>query len=181
MPLTCKYCKKKFKSIHNVHKHEKICKFANLELPLEAMSDQDSATSNIDTEEKQIYSDSEAQSRKESQISVEIPVDYEKVLSNLKSEDANHPDETLFHLRGPKIQTEQLTKELYKSAMGCVVQQAETLQSIVEGGIDDQTQLKRCPEKPIDDIEVISDAEKEKENSKSPTRKEGNPEQSSAK
>ena len=181
MPLACKYCKKKFTRMHNVPKHEKICKFANIELPIEAISDQDSATGNIDTEENQIDSDSEAQSRKESQISVEIPVDYEKVLSNLKSEDTDHPDETLFHLRGPKIQTEQLTKELYKSAMGCVVQQAETLQSIVEGGIDDQTQLKRSPEKPIYNIEVISDAEKERKNSKSPTRKEGSPEKSSAK
>ena len=64
------------------------------------------------------------------------------------------------------MQIEQLTKELYKSAMGCVVQQAETSESSVEGGIDDQTQLKRSPDKPIDDIEIIiSDAEKERENS----------------
>merc|ERR1712008_519648 len=106
--MACKYCKKKFTRMHNVPKHEKNCKFANLKLPLLAISDQDPATSNFDTEE--------------SQVSVEIPVDYEKVLSNLKSEVTDHPDETLFHLRGPKIQIEQLTKELYKSAMGCVVQ-----------------------------------------------------------
>jgi hypothetical protein len=39
----------------------------------------------------QIDSDSEVESSKESQISVEIPADYEKVLSNLKSEVTYHP------------------------------------------------------------------------------------------